>query len=118
MPAELRARLESRAKDNGRSANSEIIAMLTALLDAQSPTLSTVPAAVLLEELITRYGVHLQIVIAPDVAERAGLAPPRPRRAPSATAADDRDLAGSEVISTPAPARRMNIRKSPAKPKG
>ena len=77
MPADLRARLELRAKENGRSANSEIVAMLAALLDAQSPDLATVPAPVLLDELITRYGAQLQVVIAQDVAEQAGLAAPR-----------------------------------------
>jgi len=80
MPAPLRTMLEARAKENGRSANSEIVAMLTALLDAHSPELATVPAPVLLDELITRYGAQLQVVIAQDVAEQAGIA--APRRAP------------------------------------
>lgn len=76
MPAPLRAMLEARAKENGRSANSEIVAMLTALLDAHSPALATVPAAVLLDEVITRYGARLQIVISQDVAAQAGLSGP------------------------------------------
>jgi plasmid stability protein len=73
MPAELRTRLETRARENGRSANSEIIAMLTTMLESKAPALASVPAAVLLEEVLMRYGARLQIVIAKDVAENAGI---------------------------------------------
>lgn len=69
LPDELRAKLEARAKQNGRSANSEIVTMLTAALDADSD-LGSVPDGILLDEVIARYGARLKLVISPDAAER------------------------------------------------
>jgi plasmid stability protein len=72
MPDDLRARLESRAKSTGRSANSEIITMLTAALDAESD-LASISAEVLIKELVNRLGASVQIVVSKDVAEAAGI---------------------------------------------
>jgi hypothetical protein len=73
MPAELRERLEARAKENGRSANSEIVALLSDLLDVPPTALSRVPAGTLLDEIVTRYGARVQIVVSPEVAAAAGI---------------------------------------------
>lgn len=76
MPPELRERLEARAKSNGRSANSEIVAMVTAMLDTTSPDLVSVPAGVLLEEVIARFGARkVQIVIENSPAGETGTGP-------------------------------------------
>lgn len=72
MPDELRARLEARAKATGRSANAEIISMLTAALDAQSD-LASISAEVLVKEVVDRLGASVQIVVSKDVAEAAGM---------------------------------------------
>jgi plasmid stability protein len=74
MPDELRARVERRASATGRSANSEIVAMLTAALDAESD-LASISADVLLKELINRLGARVQIVVSKDAAEAAGISP-------------------------------------------
>jgi hypothetical protein len=73
FPEGMRARIAERAKANGRSANSEIIAMLASLLDASRPDLAAVPPGELLDEVIGRYGARVQIVISEDVALQAGI---------------------------------------------
>lgn len=72
MPDELRPRLEARAKATGRSSNSEIVAILTAALDAESD-LASISTDVLLKEVINRLGARVQIVVSKDMAEQAGL---------------------------------------------
>jgi hypothetical protein len=73
MPDELRPRLESRARGNGRSSNAEIVEILTAALDAKSP-LASLPTEELVKELMSRYDAHVQIVVSKEAAE-AGIAP-------------------------------------------
>ena len=63
MPEELRKQYEERAKANGRSVNAEIIATLQHSMNAQNVELSQVASAVLLDEVIARYGAKLQIVM-------------------------------------------------------
>ena len=75
FPEGMRARIADRAKENGRSANSEIIAMLTNVLDASCPDLAAVPSGTLLDEVIARYGARVQIVIEKTVADEAGISP-------------------------------------------
>ena len=72
MPVDLRARLERRANDTGRSANSEIVTMLTAALDAESD-LASISTDVLFKEVISRLGARVQIVVSKDAAEEAGI---------------------------------------------
>lgn len=47
MPAALRTALEARAKTNGRSANSEILAIITDALDGKAPPSGNVPESAL-----------------------------------------------------------------------
>lgn len=72
MPEELRARIEHRSKETGRSANAEIVAMLTAALDAES-NLASISAEVLIKELVGRLGASVQIVVSKDAADAAGI---------------------------------------------
>ena len=77
MPDELRRRIEARAADNSRSANAEIVVMLTAMLDAESD-LAAIPTDLLVPAALKRLGTAVQIIVAPDVAEAAGIAPTPP----------------------------------------
>ena len=70
MPPELRARLEARALANDRSANSEIVVMLTAVLDAESE-LGAVPIEALLNAVVSRLGATLHIVMPEEAAKLA-----------------------------------------------
>ncbi|WP_426117239.1 Arc family DNA-binding protein [Massilia sp. PWRC2] len=72
MPDELRARIEQRAASNSRSANAEIVVMLTAMLDAESD-LAAIPTHVLVPAALKRLGSTVQIVVTPDVATAAGI---------------------------------------------
>jgi hypothetical protein len=72
MPEDLRARIEARAKTTERSANSEIVWMLTAMLDRDSD-LAAVPADILLKEAAARLGAKVQIVVSPEAAATAGI---------------------------------------------
>lgn len=72
MPDELRARIEQRAAANSRSANAEIIVMLTAMLDAESD-LAAIPTDVLVPAALKRLGSTVQIVVTPGVATAAGI---------------------------------------------
>lgn len=74
MPDELRARIEARAAANSRSANAEIVVMLTAALDAESD-LASIPTEVLLAAVVKRLHASVQIVIPEAQAKRAGIAP-------------------------------------------
>ena len=76
MPDDLRTRLEARAKDNNRSGNAEIVAVLSASLDAES-YLASVPTDTLIKELATRLDGRFELVITSDTATREGLAPIR-----------------------------------------
>jgi hypothetical protein len=75
MPEALRARVEHRANATGRSANAEIVAMLTAALDAESD-LASISADVLLKEVINRLGARVQILVSKEAADAAGIAVP------------------------------------------
>ena len=72
MPPELREQLEALAKKNGRSVNSEIVAMVGASLDAHADV-SAIPTEQLLAEVVERLGGTLQLVLSPDGAKLAGL---------------------------------------------
>ena len=72
MPPELRERLEVLAKKNGRSVNSEIVAMIGAALDAGTDV-STIPTERLLSEVVERLGGTLQLVLSQEGAKLAGL---------------------------------------------
>lgn len=83
MPDELRARIEERAAANSRSANAEIIVMLTAMLDAESD-LAAIPTGLLVPEALKRLGSAVQIIVDPDMAKAAGIkqsAVPKKRKA-------------------------------------
>ncbi len=73
MPDELRARIEARAEKNSRSANAEIVVMLTAMLDAESE-LGAVPTDALLAAVVARLGASVQIVLptAPEPKAKRG----------------------------------------------
>ena len=72
MPPELRERLGVLAKKNGRSVNSEIVAMIGAALEADLD-ISAIPTERLLAEVIERLGGTLQLVLSQDGAKLAGL---------------------------------------------
>lgn len=76
MPPDLREQLEGRAKANGRSTNSEIVAMISASLDAKSD-LTSVSTEVLLAEVLKRLGASVHIVVPEDKAKKAGIVPKR-----------------------------------------
>lgn len=83
MPDELRARIEERAAASSRSANAEIIVMLTAMLDAESD-LAAIPTDLLVPAALKRLGSAVQIIVAPEVAKAAGIkqtATPKKRKA-------------------------------------
>lgn len=61
-----------RAKATGRSANAEIVSILTAALDGESD-LASISAEVLVKELVDRLGASVQIVVPKDAAEAAGI---------------------------------------------
>ena len=75
FPEGMRARIAERASENGRSANAEIIAMLTGVLDSPGQELAAVPPGDLLNEVITRFNGRVQITISNDVAHAAGINP-------------------------------------------
>lgn len=72
MPPELREQLEALAKKNGRSVNSEIVAMIGTALEADLDV-SAIPTERLLAEVIERLGGTLQLVLSQDGAKLAGL---------------------------------------------
>lgn len=72
MPDDLRARIETRAAASSRSANAEIVVMLTAMLDAES-NLGAIPTDVLVPAALARLGAKVQIIVTPEVAEAAGI---------------------------------------------
>lgn len=69
MPRELRDQVEARAKANGRSANSEIVAMITAALDTEA-SLASVPTDVLLAAVVKRLNATVHLVV-PEPSEAA-----------------------------------------------
>lgn len=81
MPDELRARVEARASANHRSATAEIVAMLTAALDAESD-LASIPTDVLLATVLKRLNASVQISVPAAQAKKAGTVP---RNAPRKT---------------------------------
>lgn len=76
MPDELRARIEARAVASNRSANAEIVVMLTAMLDAESD-LAAIPTDVLVPAALKRLGSAVQVIVSPEVATAAGIKPKR-----------------------------------------
>lgn len=74
MPDELRARVEARAAASNRSANAEIVVMLTAMLDAESD-LAAIPTDVLVPAALKRLGAKVQFIVSPEMLEAAGLSP-------------------------------------------
>lgn len=79
MPDELRARVEERANANGRSANAEIVVMLSAALDAESD-LASVKTEILLAATLKRLHASLQIVVPEAQAKKAGITPKTSRK--------------------------------------
>jgi hypothetical protein len=73
MAPELRERLEARAKKNGRSANSEIVAMVTSALE-ENFDLESIPTEVLLSTVVKRLNASVQISVPEDRAKKAGIA--------------------------------------------
>lgn len=74
MPDDLRARIEARAEANNRSANAEIVVMLTAALDAESD-LASIPTEALLAQTLKRLHATIQVVVPEAQAKRAGITP-------------------------------------------
>lgn len=72
MPDEVRTRIEERAAANSRSANAEIVVMLTAMLDAESE-LAAIPTDVLVPAALKRLGSAVQIIVTPEVAKAVGI---------------------------------------------
>lgn len=72
MPPELRERLEALAKKNGRSVNSEIVAMITAAVEGDT-NIEAVPTERLLAVVVERLGGTLQLVLSQEGAKLAGL---------------------------------------------
>lgn len=54
--------------------NAEVVALLSAGLDGSSAGLDSVPVGDLLDAVAGRKGCQIQIIIAPDVAAKAGIA--------------------------------------------
>lgn len=79
MPDELRARIEERASSNSRSANAEIVVMLTAALDAESD-LASIPIEVLLAATVKRLHASVQIVVPEGQAKKAGVVASKSRK--------------------------------------
>jgi hypothetical protein len=72
MPPELREHLEALAKKNGRSVNSEIVAMIAAGIQGET-NIDAVPTEHLLSVVVERLGGTLQLVLSQDGAKLAGL---------------------------------------------
>lgn len=72
MPDELRARIEARAAANNRSANAEIVVMLTAALDAESD-LASIPTEALLAHTLKRLHATVHVVVPEAQAKKAGV---------------------------------------------
>lgn len=72
MPDELRARIEARAAAKGRSANAEIVVVLSAALDAESD-LASIPTDVLLTTVLKRLNASVQISVPDAQAKKAGI---------------------------------------------
>jgi hypothetical protein len=74
MPAELKARVDAAAAKNGRSINAEVIARLQESFAAQAG-IKDAPVGQLLDEVVERLGARVQIIIAPEEANKAGISP-------------------------------------------
>jgi plasmid stability protein len=59
MPDDLRERLAAQAKENGRSLNAEILA----ILQQGSAELSAIDSGALLEEVMRRFGKKINLTI-------------------------------------------------------
>lgn len=81
LPEGMRDVLKARAASNNRSMNAEIVAILSDATSGDS-SLGAVSVEALLKAVADRMGTAVQIIVAPDVAEAAGIAPvvkkPRP----------------------------------------
>lgn len=80
MPSDLKEAIDRAAIDAGRSINSEIVDRLRRSFAGATSDLASIADGVLLDEVIARYGARVQIVIAQDVADRAGISPAKPKR--------------------------------------
>lgn len=69
MPDELRQQLEAMAKEDGRSVNALIIALLQSSLDNKNQPLSKIPSGELLAEVLLRYGKEVRIEISGSAAQ-------------------------------------------------
>lgn len=67
----MREQIGELAKVNGRSMNSEIVARLQESL--QGTDAKSLTTGVLIDELVSRLGARIQIVVAPEVAAQAGI---------------------------------------------
>lgn len=74
MPAELKSRVDAAAAKNGRSINAEVIARLQDSFEVQTGV-KDAPVGQLLEEVVLRLGARVQIIVAPEEAAKAGIAP-------------------------------------------
>lgn len=63
MPIELRNRLEEAAKTRGKSVNALIVQLVQDGLDHPPGTVSAIPSATLLHEVMARYGQMVKIEI-------------------------------------------------------
>lgn len=72
MPTELKTLIDAAAVENKRSINAEVIARLQRSFEPQSD-LASMTAGVLIEELVSRLGARVQIVVSKDAAEAAGI---------------------------------------------
>ena len=80
MPPELRDRLEARARSNGRSVNSEVLAMVAAALDTTS-AVALISTDDLVAAVVQRLNASVHIVV-PDTRDelvKSVPAAPKPR---------------------------------------
>jgi hypothetical protein len=68
----MRERIAAAAKASGRSMNAEIVAGVEQSLQTGSDAKSLTTGA-LIEELVTRLGARISIIVAPEAAAAAGI---------------------------------------------
>jgi hypothetical protein len=77
LPTGMREQINEAAIENNRSMNAEIVARLQNTF-AGSSDLMTLSTGALIDELVNRLGARIQIVVAPEAAAAAGIAPSAP----------------------------------------
>ena len=75
FPAGVRDRIATAAKQNGRSMNAEILALINAGFGAPAPNLAGITDGSLLSEVVRRFDAKVQIIVPPAIAEDAGIKP-------------------------------------------